>query len=149
MKLVAVKQQPWELYDLATDRCETNDLAAARPQQVAALEAEWNRMTDECRALSASEASAKPQAAATIEGRSLVPLLCDATAAWPDRPLVGGRAAGVPPPVRRSPAATHAPEAGAMRPPGTADSPVFLQPDAEEPAADDKPARPRVKEPAA
>jgi len=26
---------------------------------------------------------------------------------------------------------------------------VFLQPDAEEPAADDKPARPRVKEPAA
>ena len=53
MKLVAVKQQPWELYDLATDRCETNDLAASRPEQVAALEAEWTRIADECRALAA------------------------------------------------------------------------------------------------
>ena len=45
--------------------------------------------------------------------------------------------------------AAHAPEARAMRPSGTADKPVFLQSDAEEPAADDKPARPRVKKPAA
>ena len=53
MKLVAVKQQPWELYDLATDRCETQDLAAARPEQVAALDAEWSRIADECRVLAA------------------------------------------------------------------------------------------------
>jgi arylsulfatase len=53
MKLVAVKQQPWELYDLTTDRCETNDLAASRSEQVAALEAEWTRIADECRALAA------------------------------------------------------------------------------------------------
>jgi arylsulfatase A-like enzyme len=53
IKLVAVKQQPWELYDLATDRCETQDLAAARPEQVAALDAAWSRIADECRALAA------------------------------------------------------------------------------------------------
>jgi arylsulfatase A-like enzyme len=45
--------------------------------------------------------------------------------------------------------AAQRPEARAMRPPGAADKPVFLQPDVEEPAVDDKPARPRVKEPAA
>jgi arylsulfatase len=53
MKLVATKREPWELYDLATDRCETQDLAAARPEQVAALDAEWSRIADECRALAA------------------------------------------------------------------------------------------------
>ena len=54
MKLVAVKQQPWELYDLATDRCETHDLAAVRPEQVTALEATWDRMADECRGMAAT-----------------------------------------------------------------------------------------------
>jgi arylsulfatase len=61
MKLVAVKEQPWELYDLATDRCETNDLAAAQPEQVRALDAEWSRIADECRAL-AAPTSAKERA---------------------------------------------------------------------------------------
>ena len=54
MKLVAVKQQPWELYDLATDRCETHDLAAVRPEQVTALEAAWDRIADECRGMAAT-----------------------------------------------------------------------------------------------
>ncbi|NCY01569.1 MAG: hypothetical protein EBX36_01330, partial [Planctomycetia bacterium] len=34
-KLVAAKGGPWELYDLARDRCETRDLAAAEPARVA------------------------------------------------------------------------------------------------------------------
>lgn len=33
----------WELYDLQTDRCETNDLAAARPALTAELAAAWQR----------------------------------------------------------------------------------------------------------
>ena len=54
-KLVASWNKPWELYDLATDRCETNDLAAAEPDRVAALETEWNRLAAECRRLAAAE----------------------------------------------------------------------------------------------
>jgi hypothetical protein len=43
------------LYDLATDRCETNNLAASEPARVAELEAAWNRIADECRTLAASD----------------------------------------------------------------------------------------------
>jgi arylsulfatase len=31
----------WELYDLATDRCETRDLAAAHPERTAVLAGKW------------------------------------------------------------------------------------------------------------
>ena len=50
-KLVAAKDEPWELYDLATDRCETNDLAAEMPGRVGELEAAWSRIAEECRKL--------------------------------------------------------------------------------------------------
>ena len=53
-KLVAATGTRWELYDLATDRCETSDLAAAQPDRVAKLEAAWNRIANECRVLAAS-----------------------------------------------------------------------------------------------
>jgi len=42
-KLVALKDEPWRLYDLAKDRTETNDLAAERPDRVQAMNAEWNQ----------------------------------------------------------------------------------------------------------
>jgi arylsulfatase len=46
-KLVWSKRMPdeiqWELYDLAEDRCETNDLAAVHPQRVQSMAAEWER----------------------------------------------------------------------------------------------------------
>jgi arylsulfatase A-like enzyme len=54
-KLVAAKNTPWELYHLATDRCETNDLAAREPARAAELEAAWNRIADQCRTLAASD----------------------------------------------------------------------------------------------
>jgi arylsulfatase len=50
-KLVASRGHPWELYDLSADRCETRDLAAAKPQRVEALEREWTRVAEECAAL--------------------------------------------------------------------------------------------------
>jgi len=56
-KLVAAKNTPWELYDLATDRCETRNLAAAEPTRVKDLEATWNRIADECRVLASEEAA--------------------------------------------------------------------------------------------
>ncbi len=58
-KLVAAKDTPWELYNLATDRCETNNLAGSEPDRVAELEAVWNRIADQCRTLAASEGQEK------------------------------------------------------------------------------------------
>jgi arylsulfatase len=44
-KLVrAGKEAPWELYDLATDRCEQHDLAAAQPEKVQELAARWEKL---------------------------------------------------------------------------------------------------------
>jgi arylsulfatase len=48
-KLVRAGQQaPWELYDIATDRCEQRDLAADHPDVVAQLVAAWQRWADRC-----------------------------------------------------------------------------------------------------
>ena len=37
----------WELYDLAADRGEAKDLAAAQPERVKEMEARWKTLTDE------------------------------------------------------------------------------------------------------
>jgi hypothetical protein len=60
---VASKDGPWELYDLAADRCETRELAATEPVRVAALETEWNRIAHECRRLAGSGTAPAKQAA--------------------------------------------------------------------------------------
>jgi arylsulfatase len=41
-KIVALKGQAWELYDLANDRVERNNLAAQEPERVKELAARWN-----------------------------------------------------------------------------------------------------------
>lgn len=41
-KLVARFQQPWELYDMATDRSELRDLAKIHPDRVARMAAQWD-----------------------------------------------------------------------------------------------------------
>ncbi len=40
-KLVSADGDPWELYDLKTDRAESHDLSSAHPEKVAELEALW------------------------------------------------------------------------------------------------------------
>lgn len=45
-KLVAAKGDPWELYDLKTDRAEQRNLAAQMPEQVRELERTWQQQTD-------------------------------------------------------------------------------------------------------
>ncbi len=42
-KLVAARGDAWSLYDLASDRSETNDLSTEEPERVAAMAAEWQR----------------------------------------------------------------------------------------------------------
>ncbi len=41
-KLVAKENQPWELYDIAADRSEMNNLADKQPEQVKELSAQWD-----------------------------------------------------------------------------------------------------------
>jgi arylsulfatase A-like enzyme len=54
-KLVAARGTPWELYDLTSDRCETKDLAADKPDRVETLAKEWQRIAAECRSMAQSE----------------------------------------------------------------------------------------------
>jgi len=42
LKLVAKEDQPWELYDIAKDRGEQQDLAEMQPELVATMAAEWD-----------------------------------------------------------------------------------------------------------
>ena len=51
-KIVAAgAESPWELYDLRTDRAESNDLATKQPDRVKEMAAIWTKHTDEFRAL--------------------------------------------------------------------------------------------------
>jgi arylsulfatase A-like enzyme len=50
-KLVAAKGEPWELYDLKTDRAEQHNLAAKMPEKVKELEQAWQKQTDAFAAL--------------------------------------------------------------------------------------------------
>jgi arylsulfatase len=45
-KLVAAKGDPWELYDLKTDRAEQHNLASTMPDKVIELAAAWQKQTD-------------------------------------------------------------------------------------------------------
>ena len=51
-KIVASKDQPWELYDLSVDRAEQHNLAARNADQLKTLTDEWDRITQEFTELS-------------------------------------------------------------------------------------------------
>jgi arylsulfatase A-like enzyme len=58
-KLVAAgKDGPWELYDLASDRTETRDLARERPETARELEQRWRQRRDEFAALATRDLQA-------------------------------------------------------------------------------------------
>ncbi len=50
-KLVGKENQPWELYDMAKDRSEVEDLAAKHPERVQELSAAWDRWADRANVL--------------------------------------------------------------------------------------------------
>lgn len=58
-KIVAAgKDSPWELYDLTSDRSETNNLARTRPDKVRDLSAVWTKQLEEYAALAARDVPA-------------------------------------------------------------------------------------------
>ena len=59
-KLVAAAGDPWELYDLSTDRAEQHNLAAMMPDKVKDLEHAWQRQTDSFTALANKPLSDQP-----------------------------------------------------------------------------------------
>jgi arylsulfatase len=60
-KLVAAKNEPWELYDLKTDRAEQNNLAAKMPEKVKELADLWQKQTDEYAALAKLTLAEQPK----------------------------------------------------------------------------------------
>ena len=60
-KLVAAKDQPWELYDLRTDRAEQNNLAAQQPEKAKSLAELWQQQTDEYVALAKLSLDKQPK----------------------------------------------------------------------------------------
>lgn len=58
-KLVAANGDPWELYDLRTDRAESNNLADVYPDKVKDLEAVWTQQLEEFTELAAKTEAGK------------------------------------------------------------------------------------------
>jgi arylsulfatase len=50
-KLVAKENQPWELYDMESDRTEMNDLATRQPNRVREMESRWTAWAARARVL--------------------------------------------------------------------------------------------------
>jgi arylsulfatase len=63
-KLVAKENLPWELYDMAADRTEQNDLMKERPELAKQLEAKWDVWAARANVLPLGAWRAKPKAAA-------------------------------------------------------------------------------------
>jgi arylsulfatase A-like enzyme len=63
LKLVAAKNEPWELYDLKTDRAESKNLISQDPEKAKQLEDLWNRHLKELSDVAAKTmpAQKKPQ----------------------------------------------------------------------------------------
>ncbi|HEY4248614.1 MAG TPA: arylsulfatase [Lacunisphaera sp.] len=59
MKLVADNERPWELYDLAVDRTELNDLIASRPAEAVTLENRYQTWADSVGVIRYSELEKK------------------------------------------------------------------------------------------
>ena len=56
-KLVAARDQPWELYNLANDRAENDNLAAKQRERAEELERRWMTTVQEFQRLSAASAT--------------------------------------------------------------------------------------------
>jgi arylsulfatase len=84
---------PWELYDLDADRSETNDLAAANPQQVRLMVEKWEAWAKRANVLPWiwKPPYGQPAAAATNPSRKLFVLKSGETLTGDEVPAVKGK----------------------------------------------------------
>ncbi|MCB1233121.1 MAG: sulfatase-like hydrolase/transferase, partial [Verrucomicrobiae bacterium] len=61
-KLVGSRNQPWELYDMAADRTELNDLADQQAEKFSELKAKWDAWADKVHVLTPDEFDAAKKA---------------------------------------------------------------------------------------
>jgi arylsulfatase A-like enzyme len=69
-KLVAAKGDPWELYDLATDRAEQHNLAPQKPDKVKELEQIWQQQTDSFTTLTQKTLAEQPKPKGKGKGKA-------------------------------------------------------------------------------
>jgi arylsulfatase len=67
-KLVGLRNEPWELYDISRDRTELNDLAEEHPQKFAELQSKWDAWAKRVGVLTPDEFEAVRRAAQTLTG---------------------------------------------------------------------------------
>jgi arylsulfatase len=60
-KIVAAKDDPWELYDLKTDRAEQHNLATQMPDKAKQMEQEWERQAASYTELAKKTLSEQPK----------------------------------------------------------------------------------------
>jgi len=68
-KLVAAEGDPWELYDLKTDRAEQHNLAATMPEKAKELEQIWLKQTNDFTALAQKTLAEQPKAKGKGKGK--------------------------------------------------------------------------------
>lgn len=61
-KLVAAKGNPWEIYDMGTDRAEQLNLASKRPEKVKELQQSWQKQSASFTTLARKSLSEQPKA---------------------------------------------------------------------------------------
>jgi len=66
-KLVAASDEPWELYNLAKDRAETNNLAESNPEKLKELEKWWQSILLEIREVAPYKTDMNEKASVTTE----------------------------------------------------------------------------------
>ncbi len=66
-KLVAANEEPWELYNLADDRTESNNLATSNPEKLSELEKQWTSILNEIREVAPYKTDMDEKASVTTE----------------------------------------------------------------------------------
>lgn len=98
LKLVALENEPWRLYDLAADRTEQHDLAGERPEMVADLSKKWDQWAERANVLPLGawhgrKGGGRAKAAAAVKGstKRLFELKAGDRLDGADAPKVGNR----------------------------------------------------------
>ena len=66
-KLIADKDEPWELFNLEEDRTESNNLADSYPDKVLEMDKQWNIMLDEIREVAPRKSTERKDVSVTTE----------------------------------------------------------------------------------